>query len=94
MRRGMSLLKNVRQADSKPRAEQLSPTRLHNVTSIERMLIQLEETERSFDCFWGQHQKRLSQCLELRRFEEAFRKVRLEPEPVHRDHGADHGAAQ
>ena len=76
IRKGLSLLRHVRQVDAKPRHEQLSPTRLHNVTAIERMLIQLEETERSFDAFWGRHEKRLTECLELRRFEEGFRKVR------------------
>uniref|UniRef100_A0A0N5ADL4 Uncharacterized protein n=1 Tax=Syphacia muris TaxID=451379 RepID=A0A0N5ADL4_9BILA len=48
---------------------------LHNVTAIERMLIQLEETERSFDAFWARHEKRLMQCLQLRRFEDSFRKT-------------------
>uniref|UniRef100_A0A914UMR1 Guanine nucleotide exchange factor DBS n=2 Tax=Plectus sambesii TaxID=2011161 RepID=A0A914UMR1_9BILA len=75
IRKGLSLLRHVRQVDAKPRHEQLSPTRLHNVTAIERMLIQLEETERSFDAFWGRHEKRLTECLELRRFEEGFRKL-------------------
>ncbi|VDD93195.1 unnamed protein product [Enterobius vermicularis] len=50
---------------------------LHNVTAIERMLIQLEETERSFDAFWARHEKRLMQCLQLRRFEDSFRKFTL-----------------
>uniref|UniRef100_A0A915AZA4 DH domain-containing protein n=1 Tax=Parascaris univalens TaxID=6257 RepID=A0A915AZA4_PARUN len=75
IRKGLSLLRHVRQLDVKPEHEQLSPTRLHNVTAIERMLIQLEETERSFDTFWARHEKRLTQCLQLRRFEESFRKL-------------------
>ncbi|VDO31083.1 unnamed protein product [Brugia timori] len=75
IRKGLSLLRHVRQMDVKPEHEQLSPTRLHNVTAIERMLIQLEETERSFDTFWMKHEKRLTQCLKLRRFEDSFRKV-------------------
>ncbi|KHN74582.1 Guanine nucleotide exchange factor DBS [Toxocara canis] len=74
IRKGLSLLRHVRQLDVKPEHEQLSPTRLHNVTAIERMLIQLEETERSFDTFWARHEKRLTQCLQLRRFEDSFRK--------------------
>lgn len=69
------MLKNIRQVEVKPNADQLSPTRLHNVTTIERMLIQLEETEKSFDKFWIKHEHRLQQCLELRRFEDDFRKV-------------------
>uniref|UniRef100_A0A0M3K2B3 MCF.2 cell line derived transforming sequence b n=1 Tax=Anisakis simplex TaxID=6269 RepID=A0A0M3K2B3_ANISI len=75
IRKGLSLLRYVRQLDVKPEHEQLSPTRLHNVTAIERMLIQLEETERSFDAFWARHEKRLTQCLQLRRFEDSFRKL-------------------
>lgn len=63
--------------DSTPKHENLSPTRLHNVTAIERMLIQLEETEKSFDTFWLRHERRLQQCLQLRRFEDEFRKVCL-----------------
>ncbi|KAI6192215.1 DH domain-containing protein [Aphelenchoides bicaudatus] len=75
IRRGLQLLHQVRQLEQKPDSEQLSPTRLHNVTAIERMLLQLEDTERSFDQFWGKHQQRLENCLRLRRFEEAFRKL-------------------
>lgn len=45
------------------------------MTAIERMLIQLEETEKSFDSFWSRHENRLLQCLDLRKFEEEFRKV-------------------
>ncbi|CAI2356671.1 unnamed protein product [Caenorhabditis sp. 36 PRJEB53466] len=41
VRKGFTLLKSVRQLDKKPTPEQLSPTRLHNVTAIERMLVQL-----------------------------------------------------
>ena len=79
IRRGSTLLNTVRQADVKPVAEQLSPNRLQNVTAIERMLIQLDETEKSFDRFWMQHEQRLTQCLRLRQFEEDFRKVSTTP---------------
>lgn len=41
VRKGLSLLRAVRQIESKPKHELLSPTRLHNVTAIERMLVQL-----------------------------------------------------
>lgn len=36
LRKGLSLLQNIRQAESKPTADMLSPTRLHNVTTVER----------------------------------------------------------
>ncbi|KAI6172845.1 DH domain-containing protein [Aphelenchoides besseyi] len=75
IRKGLGLLRQVRQLEQKPDSEQLSPTRLHNVTAIERMLLQLEDTERSFDSFWSKHQQRLENCLRLRLFEDAFRKL-------------------
>ncbi|PAV83342.1 hypothetical protein WR25_16353 isoform C [Diploscapter pachys] len=75
MRKCTALLRAVRQNEIKPSAAQLSPTRLHNVSSIERMLIQLDETEKSFDSFWGKHERRLTNCLQLRQFEDLFRKL-------------------
>lgn len=56
------------------------------------MLVQLEETERfstlpirqkhvlfrSFDAFWERHERRLMHCLQLRQFEDSFRKVKTE----------------
>uniref|UniRef100_A0A0K0DUC5 CRAL-TRIO domain-containing protein n=1 Tax=Strongyloides stercoralis TaxID=6248 RepID=A0A0K0DUC5_STRER len=75
IRKGLSLLRHIRQAEEKPHADELSPTRYHNVTAVERMLVQLEETERSFDTFWEKHRQRLTNCLQQRRFEERFRKI-------------------
>lgn len=42
-----------------------------------RLLVQLEETERRFDDFWGSHLVRLRQCLELRLFEQDFRELQV-----------------
>lgn len=50
-------------------------SKLINVTAIERLLVQLEETERQFDNFWHSHEDKLQQCLELRRFEHEFREL-------------------
>ncbi|XP_054741080.1 guanine nucleotide exchange factor DBS isoform X4 [Anastrepha obliqua] len=49
--------------------------RTGNVSAIERLLVQLEETERRFDEFWRTHRNRLQQCLDLRRFEQDFREL-------------------
>ncbi|XP_032590898.1 guanine nucleotide exchange factor DBS isoform X7 [Drosophila grimshawi] len=49
--------------------------RTGNVSSIERLLVQLEETERRFDEFWRTHRNRLEQCLLLRMFEHDFREL-------------------
>ncbi|XP_058836387.1 guanine nucleotide exchange factor DBS isoform X3 [Topomyia yanbarensis] len=49
--------------------------RFGNISSIERLLVQLEETERHFEEFWTVHLSRLKKCLELRRFEQDFREL-------------------
>ncbi|XP_030557055.1 guanine nucleotide exchange factor DBS isoform X2 [Drosophila novamexicana] len=49
--------------------------RTGNVSAIERLLVQLEETERRFDEFWRTHRNRLEQCLLLRMFEQDFREL-------------------
>ncbi|XP_035911796.1 guanine nucleotide exchange factor DBS-like isoform X2 [Anopheles stephensi] len=49
--------------------------RFGNISSIERLLVQLEETERQFEDFWTMHLSRLKKCLELRRFEQDFREL-------------------
>ncbi|CAH0562294.1 unnamed protein product [Brassicogethes aeneus] len=46
-----------------------------NVFAVERLLVQLEETENTFDDFWQQHSTKLKHCLELRRFEQDFREL-------------------
>lgn len=42
-----------------------------------RLLVQLEETERNFDEFWTVQLTRMQQCLDLRRFEFAFRELQV-----------------
>ncbi|KAL9912856.1 guanine nucleotide exchange factor DBS isoform 11-T13 [Glossina fuscipes fuscipes] len=66
---GETLLNNIKSNDE---IKEFSE-RTGNVSSIERLLVQLEETERRFDEFWRTHRNRLQQCLELRRFEQGFR---------------------
>lgn len=86
---GEDLLKSIRQhpatgntngSTCATREDQLElyrvcPYRLGNVTAVERLLVQLEETERTFDDFWFSHSARLRQCLELRRFEQDFKEL-------------------
>lgn len=47
----------------------------HQFLHFFRLLLQLDETEKGFDSVWSQHEKRLSQCLELRKFEQEFKEV-------------------
>ncbi|XP_057332899.1 guanine nucleotide exchange factor DBS-like isoform X1 [Microplitis mediator] len=69
-RHGEALLDSVRQLTGKSTAD-----RLGNVAAVERLLVQLEETERTFDLFWSHHSSRLRHCLALRQFEQDFREL-------------------
>ena len=52
---------------------------LNNVVCVcvcaSRLLTELSEVAKSFSKFWLQHERRLDQCLQLRRFEEKFKNV-------------------
>ena len=48
---------------------------LIEILLCDRLLIQLDETEKNFDTFWADHEKKLQQCLKLRLFEQDFREV-------------------
>ncbi|CAL4096394.1 unnamed protein product, partial [Meganyctiphanes norvegica] len=69
------MLLNCIKRPGEPRQARVCPDKLINVTAVERLLVQLEETERTFDDFWSRHEQRLTQCLQLRRFETDFREL-------------------
>lgn len=75
---GENLLVNIRE---NPACKSIQPVpnensdKLGNVFAVERLLVQLEETERTFNQFWQQHFNKLQQCLQLRKFEEAFKEL-------------------
>lgn len=54
-----------------------SSTQLINVISVERFIIQIEETARLFEDFWLKEKHTLEQCLKLRRFEQDFRELQV-----------------
>lgn len=62
---GELLLRDIRRPGASPK-ERAS---LDSVTAVERLLVQLEETERTFDEFWQQHSARLKALMELFAFE-------------------------
>ncbi|RZF49087.1 hypothetical protein LSTR_LSTR008373 [Laodelphax striatellus] len=76
---GEALLGDIRQraasssSSSSPSPHQ--PSSLSNITAVERLLVQLEETERTFDDFWDQHSARLRQYLEFKTFEQQFKDI-------------------
>ncbi|KAL1123668.1 hypothetical protein AAG570_002744, partial [Ranatra chinensis] len=71
-RRGDDLLADIRQRLTTNNNE---PSSLVNITAVERLLVQLEETERTFDDFWQQHSARLRQCLDLQKFYTDFKRL-------------------
>ncbi|XP_043848161.1 probable guanine nucleotide exchange factor MCF2L2 isoform X3 [Dromiciops gliroides] len=74
---GGTLLSCIREPASKNPASKLNPDELENILTVERLLAQLDETEKAFDQFWTKHYLKLNQCLQLRHFEHNFREVKL-----------------
>ncbi|XP_055936058.1 guanine nucleotide exchange factor DBS-like isoform X3 [Argiope bruennichi] len=75
IRHGETLLSCIRRPSVEDASLDLCPDKLVNVAAVERLLVQLEETEKNFDSFWDEHMKKLQQCLELRHFEQDFKEV-------------------
>ncbi|KAM9317319.1 putative guanine nucleotide exchange factor MCF2L2 [Gastrophryne carolinensis] len=74
---GGALLKCIKEPVSKDPSCQLTLDELENMATVERLLAQLDETEKAFDHFWSRHQLKLEQCLQLRHFEHDFREIKL-----------------
>eukprot|EP00058_Branchiostoma_floridae_P000490 XP_002585978.1 hypothetical protein BRAFLDRAFT_255819 [Branchiostoma floridae] len=75
-RHGETLLSIIRRPSSDTVTADLCPSTATNVSTIERYIIQLEETDKAFDEFWSSHELKLSQCLQLRHFETEFRELK------------------
>ncbi|XP_078245912.1 putative guanine nucleotide exchange factor MCF2L2 isoform X7 [Pogona vitticeps] len=77
VKQGATLLTCIREPVTRSANSKLSPDELENVATVERLLAQLDETERAFDQFWSKHHLKLEQCLQLRHFEQDFREVKV-----------------
>ncbi|NWV90156.1 MCF2L factor, partial [Machaerirhynchus nigripectus] len=77
VKQGATLLTCIREPVTRSANSKLSPDELENVATVERLLAQLDETEKAFDQFWTKHHLKLEQCLQLRHFEHDFREVKL-----------------
>lgn len=77
VRFGETLLSCIRRPCAEAASLELCPDKLINVAAVERLLIQLDETEKGFDSFWSDHEKKLKQCLELRKFECDFKEFQV-----------------
>ncbi|XP_058518123.1 probable guanine nucleotide exchange factor MCF2L2 isoform X2 [Ochotona princeps] len=76
-KQGATLLSCIQEPAAKHSSSKLNPSELENVATMERLLVQLDETEKAFGQFWFDHQLKLNQCLQLQHFEHNFCKVKL-----------------
>ncbi|XP_053421103.1 probable guanine nucleotide exchange factor MCF2L2 [Nycticebus coucang] len=76
-KQGATLLSCIQEPAVINPASKLNPNELENVVTMERLLVQLDETEKAFSQFWFEHHEKLNQCLQLQHFEHNFCKVKL-----------------
>uniref|UniRef100_H0WGX8 MCF.2 cell line derived transforming sequence-like 2 n=1 Tax=Otolemur garnettii TaxID=30611 RepID=H0WGX8_OTOGA len=76
-KQGATLLSCIQEPAVINPAGKLNPNELENVVTMERLLVQLDETEKAFSQFWFEHHEKLNQCLQLQHFEHNFCKVKL-----------------
>ncbi|XP_034417414.1 guanine nucleotide exchange factor DBS isoform X2 [Cyclopterus lumpus] len=73
---GSRLLESINEPVARDPDHSMNQDELENLATVQRLLSQLDETERAFDEFWLRHQTKLEQCLQLRHFEHNYREVR------------------
>ncbi|XP_038576800.1 guanine nucleotide exchange factor DBS isoform X2 [Micropterus salmoides] len=73
---GSRLLESINEPVVRNPDHNMNQDEMENMATVQRLLSQLDETERAFDEFWVRHQTKLEQCLQLRHFEHNFREVR------------------
>ncbi|XP_019956300.2 guanine nucleotide exchange factor DBS isoform X1 [Paralichthys olivaceus] len=73
---GKRLLESINEPVVRDPDHNMNQDELENLATVQRLLSQLDETERAFDEFWVRHQTKLEQCLKLRHFEHNYREVR------------------
>ncbi|XP_063809200.1 guanine nucleotide exchange factor DBS isoform X3 [Pseudophryne corroboree] len=76
LKQGSDILKQIRQHIREDPEYSMTQDQQDNQTTVERLIMQLNETETAFDEFWTKHQQKLEQCLQLRHFELKFREIK------------------
>nr|XP_020465015.1 guanine nucleotide exchange factor DBS-like isoform X2 [Monopterus albus] len=79
---GSRLLESINEPVVRDPDHNMNQDELENLATVQRLLSQLDETERAFDEFWVRHQTKLEQCLQLCHFEHNYREVRALLEQV------------
>uniref|UniRef100_A0A673X827 MCF.2 cell line derived transforming sequence like n=1 Tax=Salmo trutta TaxID=8032 RepID=A0A673X827_SALTR len=90
---GSRLLESINEPVVRDPDHNMNRDELENLATVQRLLSQLNETERAFDEFWERHKTKLEQCLLLRHFEHNYREVKrltafseVGISPAHADH--------
>ncbi|KAB0366710.1 hypothetical protein FD754_010866 [Muntiacus muntjak] len=76
-KQGATLLSCMQEPATKSPTSKLSLNEFENVATMERLLVQLDETEKAFSQFWSEHHLKLNQYLQLQHFEHNFCEVKL-----------------
>ncbi|KAM4044593.1 guanine nucleotide exchange factor DBS isoform 5-T5 [Anomaloglossus baeobatrachus] len=76
LRQGYDIYERIRQPVREDPEYRMNQDQQDNQTTVERLIMQLNETEAAFDEFWTKHQQKLEQCLQLRHFEAKFREIK------------------
>ncbi|XP_075708640.1 guanine nucleotide exchange factor DBS isoform X2 [Rhinoderma darwinii] len=83
LKKGNDILERLRQPTREDPEYRMNQDQQDNQTTVERLIIQLNETETAFDEFWTKHQLKLEQCLQLRHFETKFREIKAALDNIH-----------
>ncbi|XP_015219741.2 guanine nucleotide exchange factor DBS isoform X4 [Lepisosteus oculatus] len=78
LNQGNRLLESINEPVTKDPDYKMNQDELENLTTVQRLLSQLDETETAFDEFWEKHHTKLEQCRQLRLFEQSFREVKAQ----------------
>uniref|UniRef100_A0A4W6CEM2 MCF.2 cell line derived transforming sequence like n=1 Tax=Lates calcarifer TaxID=8187 RepID=A0A4W6CEM2_LATCA len=78
---GSRLLESINEPVVRDPDHNMNQDELENLATVQRLLSQLDETERAFDEFWVRHQTKLEQCLQLRHFEHQLQRDFSEHDP-------------
>uniref|UniRef100_A0A672Z3H9 Mcf.2 cell line derived transforming sequence-like b n=1 Tax=Sphaeramia orbicularis TaxID=375764 RepID=A0A672Z3H9_9TELE len=76
LEQGSRLLESINEPVVRDPDHNMNQDELENLATVQRLLSQLDETERAFDEFWVRHHTKLEQCLQLRHFEHNYKEVR------------------
>ncbi|CAI9554823.1 unnamed protein product [Staurois parvus] len=76
LKQGSDILEQIKQPVKETPEYKMNQDQMDNQTTVERLIVQLNETETAFDEFWSKHQLKLEQCLQLRHFELKFREIK------------------